>query len=177
MPPQKAPSGEERNELRCDECGEPARTTQGLAGHRRLAHRLKETGELDEKASELGVREERLQEAEADLDRRRTELEKAGPEERGMLRCSDCGSWAESTDHLQRHRKSVHPIENAIAGELGVLPEKITSVWYEAARKQERHPNEAPEQIVRRFWDRTDREILSRLLARSAAFRISKEED
>ncbi len=58
-----------------------------------------------------------------------------------------------------------------------LLPERVVLVWREAARKQERHPGESSEQVVRRFWDRTDRTILERLLARYASVRFTKEKE
>lgn len=154
----------------CDDCGLSFKTAQGLSGHQRLAHSAINRDELEQR--EFAVRE--LEESAA---RRQREIDETGPAAIGMAECRECGSWFRTAENLQRHRKSVHPIENAVSGEVGVTPERVTSVWIEACRKQDRHPSETPAEIVRRFWDRKDREILERLLARNAVFRFAEKGD
>lgn len=110
----------------------------------------------------------------AELDLREAEIAEAGPEYLGMVQCSECSGWFGSTDELGRHVRTVHPLELKVADELEVTRRKVNEVWIEACHKQERHPEQTPEQIVQRFWDDRDRRILSRLLAHGAAFRLRK---
>ncbi len=161
--------------FRCDECDQQFKTVQGLAGHRRLAHSTSSRDLLDARSAELERREANAQKRERELAKRQRELDETGPVALGMIQCGECGSWLESEDNLRRHRETIHPIENAVAGEVGVSPERVTAVWVEGCRKQERHPGETPEQIVQRFWGLTDRQVLERLLARKAAFHFSEE--
>lgn len=163
-----------KHSVRCDQCDQPFRTTQGLAGHRRLAHPSGTSQEHEVRESELRARELVLHTQQVELARRQIEIEETGPAALGMFECNECGSWFKTDDKLRRHARTQHPIERAAAVEVGVNSDRVLSVWREAARKAERHPSESPEQIVQRFWDGTDQDILRALLARNAAFRSAK---
>jgi hypothetical protein len=169
--------------MTCPECGVPARSVQGLAGHRRLAHSTETRQALGLREEQVAKREQGVRERERtlagkerDVVRREREIAETGPAALGMKACSECGSWFESEANLARHGRTIHPVENAVAGETRTSPERVTSVWVEACRKQRRHPNKTPEQIIQRFWGTKDREILERLLARGGVFRFREED-
>ncbi len=183
-------SDAEKPTIECSDCGQPFKTAQGLVGHRRLAHSTS-TGRaldqrtreleahrrtLEQRAAELATIEQEVKRREAEVTRRKREIDQTGPKSIGLAHCDDCGAWFEDSDRLRVHSRSVHPLDEKVAAEVGVSTEKINDVWTEACRKQERHPDESPEQIVKRFWNETDQKILRALLAHNAAFRFAKEE-
>lgn len=183
--PNDETSGTEYN---CDDCDQPFKTAQGLAGHRRLVHSASTRSELESREAELTAREAAAQRQatevtrraaatqrrEAEVVRREREIADTGPAALGMEPCPECGSWFETSENLRRHRRSIHPIEDAVASEVGRSRQRVEDVWREAARKQERHPDETPEQIVNRFLLPTDQKILNALLAKNATFRFAK---
>lgn len=200
-----APGGAERRisdsaetgQLACSDCGQTFKTVQGLTGHRRLAHSASSARALDERKKSADHREAELRERETaaerraaetarsaeavkrrevEVRRREREIAETGPSSIGLSRCEECEAWFEGQDRLSAHTRVIHPLEPKVAEELGVGRGRVSDVWVEACRKQERHPDETPEQIVRRFWDGTDQRILHALLARNAAFHFRKED-
>jgi hypothetical protein len=175
----------------CKVCGRPSKTAQGLAGHARLAHSSSTARTLEERRRELEERSQSIAAREAELSRasgaanrregeiarRQQEIDETGPESIGLEQCEDCDAWFEDSEALSSHSKAVHPIDGTVATELGVSRSRVNDVWTEACRKSERHPKETPEEIISRFWDGKDREILQKLRERNAAFRFSKEGD
>jgi|SRR5579871_161091 len=173
---------------RCDDCDQPFKTAQGLAGHRRLAHSTSTRTELEAKAGEIAEREaaakrreaeavrqaETVRRRETEAARREQEIAETGPAALGMVRCSECGSWFENSGNLHRHTRTVHPIEDAVATEVGRSRRRVEDVWREAARKQEANPDKSTDWVVGQFWSGTDRRILRALLARNAGFRLEK---
>jgi uncharacterized C2H2 Zn-finger protein len=184
--PTEHPSAES---LLCPDCGQTYKTPQGLAGHRRLAHSTSTTRSLDERNQELEARRQALEQRaaelarteeasrrrEAEITRRKREIAQTGPSSIGLSQCEDCGAWFESVDNLSAHENQVHPLDEKVATEVGASKEKVNDVWTEACRKQERHPDETPEQIVNRFWSDTDQRILRALLAHNASFKFEEE--
>lgn len=174
----------------CPDCGHTYKTAQGLAGHRRLAHsastvrvldeRTRELDEhgkaLDSKSAEIARREATAQRREAELSRRQREIDETGPSSIGLARCEDCGAWCDDSDRLRAHARSVHPLDEKVASEVGVSNSRVNEVWTEAAYKQKRHPDETTEQIVKRFWSGTDQRILRSLLNHNAALKSEEEE-
>jgi hypothetical protein len=148
----------------CDECDQPFKTAQGLAGHRRLAHSATSRSDLEARAEELAGREtatkrreaeaarkaDIARQREAELAERQRVLDETGPAALGYVQCAECGGWLSEVG-LGTHSRSVHPLERKVATEVYVSESRVVSVWREAARKQERHSNETPDQIVRRF--------------------------
>jgi hypothetical protein len=118
---------------------------------------------------------EELERREAEVEGREAALAEAGPEDLGLAQCGECEGWFDP-EGLAPHRKSTHPIDRAVAEDLAVARSRVASVWTEACQKQGRHARAAPEQIIDRFWDETDRRILKALRAKGAAFRFSKTE-
>lgn len=181
---------EQRQET-CDLCGQPFKSAQGLAGHQRLTHSAGKRSELEAKAGELAAREvvakkreaeaaqlaEGARRREAAAAERQRELEETGPAALGMSQCDDCHAWFDSVEDRNVHARAIHPVEGKVAAEVGVSRSRVSDVWIEACRKQDRHPGRSPERIVERFWSSTDRKILRALLARNAAFRFSKDEE
>jgi hypothetical protein len=171
----------------CDDCDQPFKTAQGLAGHRRLAHSTSTRSELEARAGEVSERETAAKRREAEVARqaeaarrrevaaatREQEIAEYGPEALGYEECTECSGWLREGE-LGAHARTVHPLERKVATEFKISEDRVVSVWREAAHKQERHPNESPDQIVRRFWDDTDQKILRALLAGNAAFHLSK---
>jgi C2H2 type zinc finger protein len=169
----------------CDDCGQPFKTAQGLAGHRRLAHSTSTRTELEAKAGELAEREaaakrreaevarkvEAARQREADVARRQQEIADTGPAAIGLSQCPDCRAWFDTSEERRTHVRRVHPIEDAVAEEVGRSRQRVVDVWREAVAKAQRHPNESPEEIVRRFLLPTDQRILRALLAKNATFR------
>jgi hypothetical protein len=189
MADEPIPAGAGGSQYTCVDCGHPSKTAQGLAGHRRLAHSAGTRSQLEAKEGELAQREaaSKRQEAEVarraadarrretEVERRRKEIEETGPSSIGMVRCDECGSWFENAGNLHRHERAIHPIEDKVATEVGRPRARVDAVWIEACHKQNRHPKETPEQIVRRFVLPTDQKILRALLARNAAFHFAEE--
>jgi hypothetical protein len=168
----------------CEDCGLGFRSPQGLAGHRRLVHSTSTRRELDERSQALGAKEAEIsqraraaRELEAALAQRQREIDETGPSTIGLVECEDCGAWFEDSDTLHDHSRTVHPIDGAVASEAGVSRDRVNDVWTEACRKSERHPNETPEEIIGRFWDGEDQEILRKLRQHNAAFHFSKKGD
>jgi hypothetical protein len=151
----------------CVDCGQLFKSAQGLAGHRRLAHSTSTRDELELRESAIGEREEALA-------RRQREIDLTGPAALGMLRCEECGSWFENAGNLGRHRRTIHPIEDAVAREVNRSRDRVTNVWIEAARKQEANPEKSTAWVVAQFWLPTDQKILRALLARDAVFQFAK---
>lgn len=174
----------------CADCGKSYKTPQGLAGHRRLAHSASTAQALDErtrqldvyrsalesKSAEIAQRETAAKRREAELSRRQREIEETGPSSIGLAQCNECGAWFDDPPKLRAHARSVHPIEETVAGEVHRSRERVVHEWNAASRKQEQYPDETPEQIVQRFWWPTDRRILRSLLAHNATFKIGAEE-
>jgi len=148
-----------------------------------LSHSTSTRRELEElsrateaKETEVAQRTRAAKEREADLARREREIEETGPSAIGLEECENCGAWFDDSDALGEHSRTVHPIDAAVASEAGVGRNRVNEVWTEACRKSERHPKETPEEIIGRFWDGKDREILQKLREHNAAFHFSKEE-
>ncbi len=174
----------------CPDCGQSYKSPQGLAGHRRLAHSsstaqaLAERSQeldrqrraLESKTAEIARREAAAKRTEADLSRRQREIAETGPSSIGLAQCRDCGAWFDDTDVLRTHKRGAHPLDAGVAAEVGVGKERVNDVWTEACRKQDRHPDESPDQIVERFWSETDQKILRALLRHNAAFKFAEEE-
>lgn len=177
----------------CPDCGQSYKSPQGLAGHRRLAHSTSTARALDErtrelvqhgkalesKSAEIARREAASKRREAELARREQatrEIEETGPSSIGLTQCEDCGAWFDDSDKLRAHTHTVHPLDEKVAAEIGVSKARVNEVWTEACRKQKRHPNESPDQIVKRFWSGTDQKILRSLLHYNAAFEFEGEE-
>ena len=57
----------------CQDCGQPFKTAQGLAGHRRLAHSASTRAELDERTRSAEQREVELRQREVATERRAAE--------------------------------------------------------------------------------------------------------
>jgi hypothetical protein len=166
----------------CEDCGQSFRSPQGLAGHRRLTHSASTRRELEElsratdaKEAEVAQRAKAAKERETALARRQREIEETGPSAIGLEECQDCGAWFDNSETLKDHSRTVHPLDGAVASEAGVSRNRVNELWTEACRKSERHPNETPEEIIGRFWDGKDREILQKLREHNAAFHFSKE--
>ena len=78
MPPDRLPNGDDANDPTagtdglhsCDECGQPFKNAQGLAGHRRLAHSASTRSELKTKAVEQAERESTARRREVAVARR-----------------------------------------------------------------------------------------------------------
>ncbi len=186
------PAAEEptRREISCPDCGLSFKTAQGLAGHRRLAHSTRTAQALDErgreleergralesKSTEIARREAAARRLESEAARRKREIEETGPSSIGLAQCRDCGAWFDDSGKLRTHTRSVHPLDEKVAGEVGVGKGRVNDVWTEAANKQKRHPDETPEQIVKRFWSETDQKILRALLDHKAVFKFAEEE-
>ncbi len=174
----------------CQECNQSFKTVQGLAGHRRLTHSASTARELDErnreleahrraleqKATELARAEEATKRKEAEVTRRKREIERTGPRSIGLAQCDECGAWFDNSSKLQAHSRSVHPIDERVASEVGVSRERVNDVWTEACHKAERHPDESLDHIVTRFWSGTDQKILRALLAQDASFQFEEED-
>jgi hypothetical protein len=182
MKEEVANSEETNPPTRCEDCAQPFRSVQGLAGHRRLTHSTSTRRELEELSRATAANEAEIaqtaraaKEREAALARRQREIEETGPSAIGLEECEDCGAWFDDSDALNDHSRKVHPIDGAVASEAGVSRNRVNEVWSEACRKSERHPNETPEEIIGRFWDGKDREILQKLREHDAAFHFSKE--
>ncbi len=175
--------------INCPQCGLGFKTAQGLAGHRRLAHSARTARALDERnreletqrqalerrAAELAQTEEATRRRETEVTRRKREIERTGPRSIGLAQCDDCGAWFDDSGRLGAHSRSVHPLEEKVAAEVGVSKGWVSDVWIEACEKSKRHPRETPEQIIERFWSGKDKKILRALLARNAAFELEKE--
>jgi hypothetical protein len=190
--PEPVPATEEPvpREFPCPDCGHAYKTPQGLAGHRRLAHSASTVRALDErdreleehgralesKSAEIARREAAARRLEADAARRKREIDETGPSSIGLAQCGDCGAWFDDSDRLRTHARSVHPLDEKVASEVGVSTGRVNDVWTEARHKQKRHPNETTEQIVKRFWSGTDQKILRALLDHNAAFKFEGEE-
>lgn len=190
--PEPVPATEEpvSREFPCPDCGHSYKTAQGLAGHRRLAHSAstvrvldERTRELDEhgralesKSAEVARREAAAKRREAELSRRQREIDETGPSSIGLAQCQDCGAWFDDSGNLRTHTRSVHPLDEKVASEVGVSNSRVNEVWTEAAYKQKRHPDETTEQIVKRFWSGTDQRILRSLLNHNAALKSEEEE-
>lgn len=173
----------------CDDCQRPFRTAQGLAGHRRLAHSAGTRSELEAKAAELAAREATAKKREAEAARlaegarrretaaaeRQRELNETGPAALGLNQCGGCRAWFDTPGERDAHVRSVHPIEDAVAKEVGRSRERVLHEWTEAARKQKENPDKSAEWVVSQFWWPTDQKILRALLARNATFRRSEE--
>jgi hypothetical protein len=173
----------------CDDCDQPFKNAQGLAGHRRLAHSTSTRTELEARAGELAEREtvakrreaeaarqaEAARRREAEATKREREIAETGPTALGMARCAECGSWFENSGNLHRHTQTIHPIEDKVAQDVGRSRGRVEEVWREAARKQEASPDKSTDWVVSQFWSGTDRRILRALLARNASFRFDKE--
>lgn len=96
MAPEETPGTIPGPDLNCDDCDQPFKSAQGLAGHRRLAHSTSTRSELEAKAGQIAEREaaakrreteaarqaEAARRAESDLARREQALraEEAVPE-------------------------------------------------------------------------------------------------
>ena len=174
----------------CKDCNQSFKTTQGLAGHRRLAHSTSTARELDERNRGLTERQRALEQRtaevaraeqaakhrEAEAVRRQREIAETGPNSIGLNRCEDCGAWFENSGELRTHSRAVHPLDEKVASEVGVSKGRVNEVWTEAAHKQKRHADETTEQIVKRFWSGTDQKILRSLLDHNAAFTFGGEE-
>jgi hypothetical protein len=172
-------------ELNCDDCGQPFKTAQGLAGHRRLAHSTSTRTELEAKAGQLAEREtaarkreaevartaEAARKREAEVARRQQEIADTGPAALGLSQCAECRAWFDTPEARRTHVRSVHPIEVAVAEEVGRSRQRIEDVWVEAVAKAKRHPRATDDEIVRRFLLPTDQKILRSLLAKDATFR------
>ena len=168
----------------CQDCGQPFKTAQGLAGHRRLAHSASTRTELDERKRSAEQREAELRGREAvatrreeatkrregEVARRKREIESTGPKSIGLSKCDDCGAWFENSDGLQAHSRAVHPFEPRIAEELGVPEGKVNYIWNLAKRYTANHPDEGPEEIEKRFWWEKERQIYRRLRELDASF-------
>ena len=163
--------------IRCIECGGLFKTTQGLAGHRRLGHTGRDAEELEVREGFLEEQERAVEEKEAELAKRKQEIEALGPRSLGLVQCDACGAWFDSAKALQSHHRAVHPLAETVAAELGVDRERVNAVWTEACREAERRPDKSPEQIIKGFWHPKDREILRHLRAHNAAFRFAEEGD
>ena len=189
-PGQSVPQGVISEQHTCDDCGQPFKTAQGLAGHRRLAHSASTARELDKRnreleahrraleqeAAELARAEEATKRKEAEVTRRKREIERTGPRSIGLAQCDECGAWFDNSGKLQAHSTSVHPLDEKVASEVGVSRERVNDVWTEACHKAKRHPDESLDQIVKRFWSGTDQKILRALLARDVSFEFEKED-
>ena len=161
----------------CQDCGQPFKTAQGLAGHRRLAHSASTRTELDERKRSAEQREAELKARETVADRRvaeavrrQREIAETGPKSIGLNRCPDCKAWFEDSDGLQAHSRAVHPLEPRIAEELGVSEGTVSYVWNLAKRYTANHPDEGPEEIERRFWWEKERHTYRRLRELDASF-------
>jgi hypothetical protein len=175
--------------LNCDDCDQPFKTAQGLAGHRRLAHSTSTRTALEAKEGKLAEREtaarrreaevaqksEATRQREAEVARRKQEIADAGPAALGLCQCAECRAWFDSPVDRNAHVRSVHPIEDAVAEEVGRGRQRVDDVWREACRKQAAHPDRPPDWIVGQFWLPTDQKILRALLVRNATFRPSEE--
>lgn len=72
------------------------------------------------------------------------------------------------------------PLEDAIAEvmvETGYSKSRVNSELEEACSKAERHPDESEEEIISRFWDLSDRQILAALVKRGVTFRPTPESE
>ncbi len=179
----------ERPEIVCADCGQAFKTAQGLAGHRRLAHSTSTARELEERTRELETQlveledrsaklariEQATKRREAELTRRKREIEETGPSSIGLSRCDDCGAWFETVEVKRLHKRTVHPIDEAVAREAGVSRWRVHYVWTEACRFAERRPDKSVEEIIKGFWLPKDREILQRLRRHNAAFRFTED--
>jgi hypothetical protein len=168
----------------CEQCRQPFKSAQGLAGHRRLAHSASTGRELDDRSRGLEERQRALEaraveiarteaaakRREAENARRKREIEQTGPSSIGLTQCKDCDAWFEDSNALADHSESVHSLALVVAKESGVSRGRVDEVWTEACRKSKRHPRETPEEIVKRFWGEKDREILEKLRERGAVF-------
>jgi hypothetical protein len=173
----------------CEQCGEVAKSPQGRAGHRRLAHSASTRSRLEAKEGQLAQREaaSKRQEAEvarraadaqrreAEAARRQQEIADTGPAALGMSQCPDCRAWFDTPGERRTHVRSAHPIEDAVAKEVGRDRERVLHEWTEAARKQKENPDKSAEWVVSQFWWPTDKKILRALLAKNATFRSSEE--
>jgi hypothetical protein len=175
----------------CPDCAQPFKTAQGLAGHRRLAHSTSTRSELEARAGELEEREtaakrreaevarqaESTRKRESEAARREQELAETGPAALGLSQCPKCRAWFDSSKGRDSHLRSVHPIEDEVAEEVGRSRQRVEDVWREACRKQAAHTDRPPEWIVGLFWAPTDQKILRALLTRNATFRSSERGD
>lgn len=183
------PTVESAGEFACEVCDQPFKTAQGLAGHRRLAHSTSTRTELESMASELANREtaakrreaevarqaESARQRKAEAVRREQQIAETGPVALGLSQCAECRAWFDTTEARRTHVRRVHPIEDAVAEEVGRSRQRVKGVWGVAARKQEANPDKSSDWVVGQFWSGTDRKILRALLARNASFRFAKE--
>jgi hypothetical protein len=107
----------------CDDCGQPLKTAQGLAGHRRLKHSTSTARELDEQrrvlegqARELTAKERAAQQREAETARA---VEATRRREAEIARRERAVREAEETSEAERLRRTVER-------EVDALPE-VTS--------------------------------------------------
>jgi|GEM_PF-3758886 len=182
---EKPGEGTTAEQFRCDDCDQSFKTAQGLAGHRRLTHSTSTRSALDAREATLNERETAAKRRETQIAReaavtrqrevevanRQREIAETGPAALGLSQCPDCRAWFDTAGDCQAHARRVHPIEDAVASEVARSRQRVDDVWSEAIRKQERHPDETPNQIVLRFLLPTDQKILHALLARNATFR------
>jgi hypothetical protein len=187
-----APGGsapkEEVAQYSCEDCGQPFKNAQGLAGHRRLAHSSSTRADLEARAGALAERETAAKRREAESARqveaarrrevaaaaREREIAETGPAALGLSQCPKCRGWFDSSKERNSHLRSAHPIEDEVAEEVGRSRQRVEDVWREACRKQAAHTDRPPEWIVGLFWAPTDQKILRALLARNATFRASE---
>jgi hypothetical protein len=173
----------------CEDCDQPFKTPQGLAGHRRLAHSTSTRSELEAKAGELAEREaaakrreaeaarqaDAARRREAEAARREQEIAETGPAALGLSQCPDCRAWFGAATERDSHVRKIHPIEEAVAKAVSRSRQRVDEVWREAARKQGANPERSPDWVVNQFWSGTDQRILRALLARNASLRFAKE--
>lgn len=118
-PGQSAPQGVIA-QYNCDDCGQPFKTVQGLAGHRRLAHSTSTARELDERKRSTEQKETELRAREAAAERKATEAARSAEavkhRETEIARRQLELTEAEAIPEAERLRKIVEE-------QVGALPE------------------------------------------------------
>lgn len=97
----------------CDDCGQPFKTAQGLAGHRRLAHSTATRSNLEAQANDLAEREAAAKRREGEAARK---AEAARQREADLARRQEEIAAAEAVPQAERIRKIVRD-------RVGTLPE------------------------------------------------------
>lgn len=103
-------------EVRCDDCGQPFKNAQGLAGHRRLAHSTSTRAELEARETKTAEREAASKRREAELAR---QVEVARRAEAVLRGREEAVRAAEAIPQQER-------LKGTAAGAIGRLPEVRT---------------------------------------------------
>lgn len=148
----------------CDDCDQPFKTAQGLAGHRRLAHSTSARSELEAKAGELAEREAAARRRDADVARK---AEASRQREMELARREEEIDAAQAVPESERIRRIA---QTRIAG----LPEVTTDTVLRVRGRDYRiHPDGQLEHVYWPSGEKTDFEDGQWFRFGGRAYRIS----